>query len=305
MQGRSSGPGQQIGASAAVSASGYHRASDRLAARLASGRRKGEAASERDQVHFPQKTAPRSTRGALSPSTASTPSPTASSPSPSRCWCSRSPFRTRASACCRRCASSGPSSSATYISFAFIGGIWIAHSGVTKFMKSGDAESFSLNLLLLLFVGLLPFSTALMVTHLDGADAKPAVLIYGVNLLLASLVLSLLIRLPRAGTVAARRRHRRRLAAAHHAAALDVARAERPRDRRGARRPEGRGRPLPRRDHAAADHPVPRSAPASAPTECGVGSRRGPLGRCHVPPRSAEETRWQGRVRGTMRPWRA
>ena len=81
-----------------------------------------------------------------------------------------------------------------FISFAFIGGIWIAHSGVTKFMKHGDAESFSLNLLLLLFVGLLPFSTALMVTHLDGADAKPAVLIYGVNLLLASLVLSLLIR---------------------------------------------------------------------------------------------------------------
>ena len=49
-----------------------------------------------------------------------------------------------------------------YISFAFIGGIWIAHAGVTKFMKSGDPASFSLNLLLLLFVGLLPFSTALM-----------------------------------------------------------------------------------------------------------------------------------------------
>ena len=28
-----------------------------------------------------------------------------------------------------------------YISFAFIGGIWMAHSGVTKFMKHGDAES--------------------------------------------------------------------------------------------------------------------------------------------------------------------
>ena len=61
-------------------------------------------------------------------------------------------------------------------------------------MKSGDAESFSLNLLLLLFVGLLPFSTALMVTHLTGADAEIAVLIYGANLLLASVVLSLLIR---------------------------------------------------------------------------------------------------------------
>ncbi len=155
------------------------------------------------------------------------------------------------------------------ISFAFIGGIWIAHSGVTKFMKHGDAESFSLNLLLLLFVGLLPFSTALMVTHLNGADAEPAVLIYGVNLLLASIVLSLLIRyLAREpsllvdviaeGTL--RRITRQR---------WTVARAERARDRRGARRPEGRGRPLPRRDHAALDHPVPRPAPASASAETG------------------------------------
>jgi uncharacterized membrane protein len=81
-----------------------------------------------------------------------------------------------------------------YISFAFIGGIWIAHSGVTKFMKRGDPASFALNLLLLLFVGLMPFTTALMVTHLAGADAESTVLLYGVNLLLASIVLSLLIR---------------------------------------------------------------------------------------------------------------
>jgi uncharacterized membrane protein len=80
-----------------------------------------------------------------------------------------------------------------FISFAFIGGIWISHSSVTKFLKHGDAESFAMNLLLLLFVGLLPFSTALMVTHQTGADAKFAVALYGVNLLLASLVLSLLI----------------------------------------------------------------------------------------------------------------
>ena len=30
-----------------------------------------------------------------------------------------------------------------YISFAFIGGIWMAHSGVTKFLKRGDSESFA------------------------------------------------------------------------------------------------------------------------------------------------------------------
>ena len=46
---------------------------------------------------------------------------------------------------------------------------------------------------MLLFVALLPFSTALMVTHLSGPDINAAVLIYGINLLLASLMLSLLM----------------------------------------------------------------------------------------------------------------
>jgi uncharacterized membrane protein len=80
-----------------------------------------------------------------------------------------------------------------YISFAFIGGIWITHSGVTKYMKRGDAAAYGLNLLLLLFVGLLPFTTDLMVTHLTGPDVEISVLVYGVNVLLGSLMLSLLI----------------------------------------------------------------------------------------------------------------
>lgn len=80
-----------------------------------------------------------------------------------------------------------------YISFAFVGGIWIAHSGVSKYLKRGDAAAYALNLLLLLFVALLPFATALMVTHMTGTDAKAAVLLYGVDALLATLVLSLLI----------------------------------------------------------------------------------------------------------------
>ena len=80
-----------------------------------------------------------------------------------------------------------------YISFAFIGGIWITHSGVTKYMRRGDTVVYTLNLVLLLLVGLLPFATSLMVTHLTGADAQLAALLYGVDLLLASLVLSLLI----------------------------------------------------------------------------------------------------------------
>jgi uncharacterized membrane protein len=53
--------------------------------------------------------------------------------------------------------------------------------------------AYALDLLLLLFVGLLPFATNVMVTHLTGADARAAVLLYGVDLLVASLSLSLLI----------------------------------------------------------------------------------------------------------------
>jgi uncharacterized membrane protein len=72
------------------------------------------------------------------------------------------------------------------ISFAFVGGIWVSHAGLTKYLKRGDAISFRLNLVLLLFVSLLPFSTHLMVLHMEGDGAREAVTVYGVNLFLAS-----------------------------------------------------------------------------------------------------------------------
>ena len=80
-----------------------------------------------------------------------------------------------------------------FISFAFIGGVWVAHSRLTKLMKACDTASYGMNLLLLLFVALLPFSTSVMVTHLAGADVGVAVLVYGINVLLASVTLSLLM----------------------------------------------------------------------------------------------------------------
>ena len=80
------------------------------------------------------------------------------------------------------------------MSFAFIGGIWLTHAGLTRFMKRGDTVVNGANLLLLLFVALLPFATSVMVTHLSTPDIGIAVLIYGIDVLLASLTLSLLIR---------------------------------------------------------------------------------------------------------------
>ncbi len=79
------------------------------------------------------------------------------------------------------------------ISFVFIGGIWVSHAGMTKLMRHADTLAYGIDLLMLLFVGVLPFSTNLMVTHLSGPDVEPAVIIYGINVLLASLALSLLM----------------------------------------------------------------------------------------------------------------
>ncbi len=79
------------------------------------------------------------------------------------------------------------------ISFVFIGGMWTSHAGMTKLMGHADHLAYGIDLLMLLFVGVLPFSTALMVTHLSGPDVTAAVLAYGVNLLLASLMLSWLM----------------------------------------------------------------------------------------------------------------
>jgi uncharacterized membrane protein len=79
------------------------------------------------------------------------------------------------------------------ISFAFIGGSWLTHARMTRLMKRADSPSAGINLLVLLFVAILPFSTSLMVTHMASPDVAPAVLIYGLNLLLASAVLSMLL----------------------------------------------------------------------------------------------------------------
>lgn len=79
------------------------------------------------------------------------------------------------------------------ISFTFIGSIWITHTALTRAMKRADAVVHSMNLLVLLFVALLPFSTSVMVTDLDAPDLLVAVVLYGLDFLLASLALNLLM----------------------------------------------------------------------------------------------------------------
>ena len=96
-----------------------------------------------------------------------------------------------------------------FVSFAFIGGIWVAHSTVSHFIKAIDATLMRLNLVLLLCVSLLPFTTGILATHLfasflpidsitepvPGLGAERlAVVLFGVNLTLAALMMFLVIR---------------------------------------------------------------------------------------------------------------
>jgi uncharacterized membrane protein len=79
------------------------------------------------------------------------------------------------------------------MSFFYIGGIWISHASLTQLMRRGDSVAYGLNLLMLLFVALLPFTTKLMVAHMAEPDVATAAIIYGLNVLIASFTLTLLM----------------------------------------------------------------------------------------------------------------
>ena len=93
-----------------------------------------------------------------------------------------------------------------FVSFAFIGGVWVAHSSLTRFIKAADADLMRLNLMLLLFVSFLPFTTAIASTHLfvsflafEGLNVSTtseriAVVVFGLNLTLAALMVYLVLR---------------------------------------------------------------------------------------------------------------
>ena len=93
-----------------------------------------------------------------------------------------------------------------FVSFAFIGGVWIAHSTMTRFIKAADPDLMRLNLMLLLFVSFLPFTTAIAATHLFASNLslheitvsspteRIAVVLFGLNLTLAALMIYLMLR---------------------------------------------------------------------------------------------------------------
>ena len=93
------------------------------------------------------------------------------------------------------------------VSFAFIGGVWVAHSNMTRFIKAADPALLRLNLTLLLCVSLLPFTTAIAATHLfaaflafddhgsgPGLGERVAAVVFGLNLTLAALMVYRVLR---------------------------------------------------------------------------------------------------------------
>ena len=71
-----------------------------------------------------------------------------------------------------------PSYLAFFISFAFIGIMWINHHRLFTHIKKTDDILLLLNLLLMLGVCIIPFTTALLAAHLGHPGARTAVVVY-------------------------------------------------------------------------------------------------------------------------------
>jgi uncharacterized membrane protein len=88
-----------------------------------------------------------------------------------------------------------PSYLAYAVSFATIGGVWLAHNVVTDHLHLVDPVFVRLNLLLLMAVSLLPFPTRLLAEHITQNDAeRVAATVYGLTLLAAVGLLAVLWR---------------------------------------------------------------------------------------------------------------
>jgi len=98
-----------------------------------------------------------------------------------------SPLVTHAGTLAHRLLRQWPEYAAYVVSFVTIGIIWINHHAMLRRLSSVDHMLLVLNLLLLLTIVVLPFSTALMAEYLKAsAGARTAAAVYGGSLLLMS-----------------------------------------------------------------------------------------------------------------------
>jgi uncharacterized membrane protein len=88
-----------------------------------------------------------------------------------------------------------PSYLAYVVSFATIGGVWLAHNVITEFVTQAVATLIRLNLILLMVVAFLPFPTRLVAEYVgEENQERVAVTIYGLTLFAASVLVAVLWR---------------------------------------------------------------------------------------------------------------
>ncbi len=85
-----------------------------------------------------------------------------------------------------RCCGPGRPFSPIWSASVFIGSSWLAHTRLTVALVTADEVFNTMNLLLLLLVTFLPFSSALMSHYLVGPGQRLAVGLFGVNVTLAT-----------------------------------------------------------------------------------------------------------------------
>lgn len=86
-----------------------------------------------------------------------------------------------------------PSYLAYLVSFSTIGVVWLEHTVITEYLDHATSALIRLNLLLLMLVAFLPFPTRLLAEYAGEQDAaRVAVTIYGLNLFLVSVLVSVL-----------------------------------------------------------------------------------------------------------------
>ena len=111
----------------------------------------------------------------------------ASLPSPSRCWCSRSKSEPEeGQTLARSILDLWPEFAAYLTSFAVIGIIWVNHHAVISYARAADRCLLALNLVLLLFVALIPWPTKLIAEYLraGGEPERTAALVYALSMTL-------------------------------------------------------------------------------------------------------------------------
>ena len=88
-----------------------------------------------------------------------------------------------------------PSYLAYLVSFSTVGAVWVGHTVITEFLVRATSVLIRLNLLLLMVVSFLPFPTKLLAEYVgDDRPERVATTIYGLNLLLTAVLLSVISR---------------------------------------------------------------------------------------------------------------